>query len=142
MESLRHFLIKRPSKVAYDITLLIARLSLGGMMLTHGWPKLVNYSERSSSFPDPLGIGNELSLISTLLAEFVCALLLMVGLASRLALIPLMFAMFVAGFIHHFDDPFSSKEKALLFLVAFLVLFVTGPGKYSADHFFFKKGKK
>ena len=41
--------------------------------------------------------------------------------------------MFVAIFVVHLGEPFSRIEKALLFLVVFLVLMVTGPGKYSID---------
>jgi len=33
----------------------------------------------------------------------------------------------------HLNDPFGKQEKALLFLMAFLVIFLAGPGKYSID---------
>jgi len=39
--------------------------------------------------------------------------------------------MFVAAFIHHAGDPFLQMEKALLFLLIFVVLFLTGPGKFA-----------
>nr|MBS0038437.1 DoxX family protein [Saprospiraceae bacterium] len=142
MSAIVHFLNKRPSEMGYNITLLIARIGFGGMMLPHGWPKLTNYAERSSTFADPLGIGSELSLISAVFAEVFCAVLLILGLGSRLVLIPLMFTMFVAGVIHHADDPFSSREKALLYLVAYFLLFITGPGKYSLDSLLWGKRKK
>jgi putative oxidoreductase len=41
--------------------------------------------------------------------------------------------MTVVTFIVHAEDPFAMKEKALLFLLIFVVQFVTGPGKYSLD---------
>jgi putative oxidoreductase len=41
--------------------------------------------------------------------------------------------MSVAAFIVHFDDPFKSKELALLYLAGYLIIFVIGPGKYSID---------
>jgi len=141
MNALKRIFIKKPSELGYNLTLLIARLGFGGMMLTHGWPKFVNYQERSSTFSDPLGLGNELSMAMAIFSELICAALLMLGFASRLVLIPLMFTMFVAGFIVHMDDPFSRKELALVYLVAFFVLFVTGPGKYSMDHLLFGRKK-
>jgi putative oxidoreductase len=84
------------------------------------------------------------------LAEFGCALLVMVGLATRLAAVPIVFAMAVAAFVAHGADPWSmeqaaklffageskswaSKEPALLFLVPFLALIFTGAGKFSID---------
>jgi putative oxidoreductase len=33
----------------------------------------------------------------------------------------------------HWDDPFQKKEFALLFLIPFLTLIMTGAGKYSID---------
>ena len=36
-------------------------------------------------------------------------------------------------FIVHAADPFGTKEKALLFAVTFIVIFLLGPGKYSID---------
>ncbi|TVQ44051.1 MAG: DoxX family protein [Saprospirales bacterium] len=139
MNSLKSFLLKKPSELGYNLTLLITRLAFGGMMLTHGWPKFVNYSERASGFPDPLGVGNELSMALAIFSELFCAILLMVGLGSRLVLIPLLFTMFVAAFILHGPDPFSQKELALTFFFGYFIIFVTGPGKYSLDHLIFGK---
>lgn len=102
-------------------------------MITHGWSKLMNFKERLSTFSDPIGLGSEVSLTLIVFAEFFCSLFLILGLYTRLALIPLIIAMIVVAFIVHGDDPFGTKEKALLFLVAYLSLFFTGPGKYSLD---------
>jgi putative oxidoreductase len=61
--------------------------------------------------------------------------LLILGLATRLAIIPLIILMIVAVFIVHGNDGFEKQEIGLLFLVAYLFLLVTGPGKYSIDRF-------
>jgi putative oxidoreductase len=41
--------------------------------------------------------------------------------------------MAVISFVVHADDPFSNQEKGLLFLVIFVFLMFSGPGKYSVD---------
>jgi putative oxidoreductase len=41
--------------------------------------------------------------------------------------------MSVAFFIAHSADDFGTKEKSLLFLGMFIVLFFTGAGRYSID---------
>ena len=47
-----------------QISLLVLRLYFGGMMLfAHGWPKLMSFSQKAAVFPDPLGVGSELSLV-------------------------------------------------------------------------------
>ena len=114
---------------------LILRLGFGGLMLTHGWPKLDRLlSTGEFKFGDPIGLGPEVSMISAIFAEFVCAILVMLGYKTKLATIPLMFTMLVAALIVHADDPFGRKEKALLFFIGFLVILLMGPGKYSIDH--------
>ncbi|MEP2770924.1 MAG: DoxX family protein [Fulvivirga sp.] len=70
-------------------------------------------------------------------AEFICALLIMFGLFTRLASIPLIIAMAVAAFISHGGDPLANKEKALLYMAAFILLFYKGGGRYSLDRMFF-----
>lgn len=113
--------------------LLILRVVAGGAMLTHGWPKLQKLVNGNFQFGDPLGIGPEASLVLAVFAEFVCSILLILGLATRLAVIPLMVTMVVAFFIVHAEDDFRTKELALIYLAIFLCIFFTGPGKLSLD---------
>ena len=77
------------------IGLLILRVCLGCMMLFgHGWGKLLNFSEYAEKFPDPIGLGVTVSLILAIFAEFVCSILVVLGLATRLAVIPLIDTVF------------------------------------------------
>lgn len=115
------------------VALLIFRVAVGGMMLTHGLPKAVRVFTGEWRFSDPIGLGPELSLFLAAFAEAGCAMLIILGLWTRLASIPLIITMAVAAFIRHAPDPFSTKEKALLFLVSFLLLAFLGSGKYSLD---------
>ncbi|MGW8121527.1 DoxX family protein [Roseivirga echinicomitans] len=122
-----------------SFALLLLRVGLGLTMLTHGYPKFLKLIEGNFQFSDPIGLGVEVSLTLAVLAEFLCAILLILGLLSRFALIPLMSTMAVAVFIAHSDDPFATKEKAVLFLITFLFLFISGTGKYSLDQKLFGK---
>lgn len=118
-----------------DFALLFLRATTGAFMLiAHSVPKLnLLFSSGEISFPDPLGIGTFPSLILAIFAEFFCSLLLISGFLTRASLIPLIITMIVAAFIHHAADPFALKEKALLFLVIYVFLFITGPGKYALN---------
>ena len=107
---------------------------MGGFMLTHGWPKLTKLiSTGEFQFGNPIGLGEEVSLVATIFAEFVCSILIIIGFKTRLASIPLIFTMAVAAFIVHGADPIGTKEKALLYFVGYLVIFLIGSGKYSVD---------
>jgi putative oxidoreductase len=117
-----------------SLGLLVLRVGMGGLMIyAHGWDKLWSFREKSKAFGDPLNIGPTLSLGLATFAEFFCAVLVVVGLATRFAAIPLAVTMGVAGFIHHAADPWKAKELAFVYLVAFLALTFTGAGRFSID---------
>ena len=116
-----------------SLGMLVFRVVLGGSMLTHGIPKLMNYTDKLNSFPDPLGIGSPITLSFGVFAEFFCSALIILGLKARLAAIPLMVTMSVATLIVHANEPFGSKEKAVLFLAGFFMIFMAGPGRFSID---------
>ena len=123
--------------IGCSLGLLLLRVSVGGMMLLgHGWGKLTSFAERSSSFPDPLGIGSSLSMALATGAEAFCALAVILGFATRWAAVPLMVTMLVAVLIIHGDDPWAKKELALLYFFPFATLLLTGAGRYSLDAFF------
>ena len=67
------------------------------------------------------------------LTEFVGGLLLAAGLFTRPASLLITINMAVAGFLRHADDPFSGKEKALLFLAVAVMYLLAGAGRYSLD---------
>jgi putative oxidoreductase len=117
-----------------DAGLLVLRLAAGGMMaFSHGLPKIQKLLSGHAKFADPLGIGQWPSLFLASGAEFIGSLLVMLGLMTRLACIPLCFTMLVAALIVHADDPFSKQEFSLLYLSVFSALLLTGPGSYSLD---------
>ncbi|HEX8462343.1 MAG TPA: DoxX family protein [Segetibacter sp.] len=118
---------------AINIWLLISRFALGAFMMTHGYSKLQMLLSGNVQFADPFGIGQVPSLALTVFAEFVCALLLVIGLATRLATVPLIITMLVAIFYAHGSDPFAKKELAVVYLVVFIGFLVLGPGRYSFD---------
>jgi len=93
--------------------LLVLRVAFGGMMLGHGVPKLLGFSEMADKFPDPLGMGCQLSLISAVGTEVGCSFLLILGLATRLVSLPLAFTMVIAAFVVHGADPSQKKELAV-----------------------------
>lgn len=114
--------------------LLVLRVGIGALMLVHGIAKIRGFSEMSTAFPDPIGLGSQLSLIMAIGAEVGCSLLLIFGFASRLATIPLAFTMLVALIVVHSADPWQVKELAAAYLLVYASLLLTGPGRISLDH--------
>jgi len=117
-----------------DLGLLFLRVSIGAfMLLGHGWPKLANFAAKSAHFPDPLGVGNSLSLSLAIVGEVLAPLLIILGLFTRLATVPLIITMVVAAVVVHGGDPWAKKEFALLYALPAIALLFTGGGRYSLD---------
>ena len=144
-------MVTKRSEQALSLGLLILRLGIGGYLLTHGWGKVhMLLAGDFEQMGDPIGLGNVLSLVLVTVAEFLCALLVMLGLATRPAAAVVVVSMAVAAFVAHGGDPWTlgrafelfaagetefpaSKEPALLYLLPFLSLVFTGAGAYSLD---------
>lgn len=121
-----------------DVGLLVLRVWLGlSMLLLHGWGKFAGYADKAGGFPDPIGVGNAMSLSLVIFSEFFCAALLVAGLAARFALVPLIVTMAVAFFLIHGGRLVGdgSGEMAFLYLAGFVALLIAGPGRYSFDHY-------
>lgn len=113
--------------------LALLRIVPSAFMLTHGYSKFQKLISGNTEFANPLGIGQAPSLFLTVIGEFICPILIIIGFKTRWATIPTAITMFVAAFVVHGSDPFGKKELALLYLTIFTVVFLLGPGKYSID---------
>jgi len=133
------FSINRSSE-SIDIVILLARVSIAVLMLTHGIPKIAFFRETPVQFMDLMGLGAELSLGLAIFAEVVCSLLILFGLGTRIAVIPLIVTMLVAVFLVHGGDPFAKQEMGLHYLLVYMMLLLTGSGKYSLDRLITAKG--
>ncbi|WP_316815652.1 DoxX family protein [Pedobacter nyackensis] len=119
---------------AVHFMLLVLRVCIASFMIVHGYQKLGWLTAGGEiQFGDPIGVGAAASLYLAVFAEFFCSIFLLLGFATRLATIPLIITMIVAVFIVHAPDGFDKKELGLHFLVAYVFLLVSGPGKYSID---------
>ena len=124
-----------------SLFILILRLFFGVMFFLHGVDKMMNFSELSETFPNVFGFGSYMSLMVSIFCEFCCSLFLMAGLLIRLMLLPMITAMAVAFFDIH-DAMLPQGELALIYLIVFFLIFLTGPGKYSLDYLIDMKFKK
>lgn len=130
-------------KRLYNFVLFLIRITIALFMLTHGLKKIdLLLSDEPVQFADPFGIGATASLILTVFAEVVCSALLIVGLATRLAVLPLIITMVVAVFMIHGSDGFERQELGSIYLMVYVLLLITGSGKYSLDHLICRKKRK
>ena len=125
----------------HDHGLLILRVAFGlCIMFGHGLGKVTRlFSGGEIEFADPFGFGPAVSLGLAAFAEVICASLLILGLLTRAALIPLLVVVATALFAVHIDQPFGQQERPLLFACAFIALLLTGPGRFSLDALIWKR---
>jgi putative oxidoreductase len=119
------------------LSLLVARLAMASEFIPSGLSKLGRLPEFTAYFAS-LGIpAPGLSAPVTAAVEFVCGILLLIGLGTRFAAAALAIDMTVAiltARIHDaptIDDFFYLPETA--YIVIFLVLIFSGPGLISVD---------
>ena len=132
----------KPDGTAMSLLILALRILFGILLMSHGVQKWANYDVMSGSFPDPLGIGSQLSLVLAIFGEMVCSMAFIFGFLYRLAMSAASDVykrqMCIAFFVVHGSDPFAVKELAFIYLVVFILLYIAGPGKFSLDHFIAK----
>lgn len=117
-----------------SIVLLLVRIVAGGLMLTHGIMKYkLLLGPGPVKFADPLGLGEGNTLVLAVIAELFCSILIIIGFATRLAVIPPMITMFVAIFVVHAHEGLEKQELPALYLLIYVLLLITGSGKYSLD---------
>jgi putative oxidoreductase len=140
-----------------DWGLLILRVALGLGMACMGWYKFQNFDAMAggefwSKQVNFLGMGGKITLGLVIFAELVCAILLLIGFLTRPALLVLIICMGYAWLITHKGSIFtyeksiategkmvlSGIESAFMYLVAYVGLLFTGPGKFSLDKLVFK----
>jgi len=144
MNKILHYIIRPMSHGRFaDFGLLLLRFGPGFIMAkVHGWGKMTHFTEYSADFYNWLGLGSTFSLGLVVFAELICAILIVLGLFTRLATIPLIIAMLVIIFDINAGKEIYDYESALLFMMIFVVLMITGAGKHSLDYRFFSKANR
>ncbi len=124
----------------YNIGLLVLRVSVSAIMIiVHGLPKLLNPSPFIQHIAKE---GIAMPLVSGYLAisaETVFPLLIIAGLFTRISAFIAAVNMFIAAFVLHIminGDPFAKWEKALLYMIIFAALAITGPGEWNVKKLF------
>lgn len=124
-----------------DRGLLVLRVVAGlSLFLKHGTEKLLGFAQMSAHFPNLLHLGI-FGLVFATLSDGICSLLIVVGLATRWASLVCFINIFAAwALVHHFlffGRGSDHGELVVLYLAAFLTIFIAGPGRLSLDAVFF-----
>lgn len=114
-----------------DLGLFFLRIT-GSLLLlyVHGLPKIVHFSEELTRIEDPFGFGPYFSLIPAIVAEVICPILILFGVATRLACVPIVAVLLVAMLVVHPGWSIAEGQFGWLLLIVFTTLAITGPGAW------------
>jgi putative oxidoreductase len=117
-----------------SLGLLFLRLFGGGLLIqgrAWAWSEMIHVN--GPGFMNPFGAGGEFTWVLTLFSEFLCTVLVMLGVFTRFTAIPPLVVMLVMALALPTGTVWSVRETFLLYALPFFVLTFTGPGEYSVD---------
>ncbi len=127
---------------ARDEVILVARILLILLFVVFGWTKLTNYTA-TVGYMTRMGLPvPSIAVLVSIVAEFFVGLVIAVGFWTRpLALLMALYTLATALIGHHFWSMTGADRlpnainfyKNICIIGGFLLLYVTGPGKYSVD---------
>jgi putative oxidoreductase len=118
---------------AFNTAMLLLRLVFGILIMHHGYMKITDFEGTSRYMPVIFGMSLHVSAALVIFSELLCGFLFLIGLFTRFAVIPLIISTAVALIKAHNLDVFGKGELATLYIVAFVVVLIVGPGKASVD---------
>lgn len=125
-----------------NLSRLFLRLFTGIMFMQFGIRQWTYFDEISHTMVGVLGMSGEATLVLMIIIELVCSTLIILGLLSRLAVLPPLVTMVVAeGVLLKSMDVapamlFSTQPGyvPILFIGIFVYMLLAGPGKVSLDY--------
>ena len=134
------------SAFATSLGILVLRLVLGWIFIYHGYPKLFGGMQGFTENIERMGMPVLPAVVwayAAALAEFGGGILLMLGLLTRFATVPIIATMFVAIWKVHGPKGFSAPtgyEYNLALTAMAVTILLVGPGIVSLDALLFKRG--
>lgn len=127
------FLSTKYSNAGFNFGMLVLRVVLGILLISHGYSKLIMFSTLRYKFMSFLHMGPTISLSLVIFAELFCSIFLILGLFTRFAIIPIIIAMGVVVFVATHGEILGRGERGAMYLAASIAILFCGPGKISVD---------
>ena len=123
-----------------DLTLLAFRVLLSGELIyAHGLKKLGVGVSEAEVVPNPLNLPEAFNSLFADAANLFFPVFVILGLATRIAILPILAVTLTGYFVLHFHDAPLIKDTPFMYSLSFLVLLFLGPRKYSLDYFIQRK---
>ncbi|HLP64691.1 DoxX family protein [Flavobacterium sp.] len=129
-----------PGNTLSHLALLFFRIAIASeLVVAHGFKKIGIGVAVAETVPNPLGLPEALNQAFAIGTNVGMPLFIVLGLLTRIAVLPVLAITLTGYFIVHFNDPILVKDIPFMYSVSFLLIAFTGAGKYSLDYYFTQK---
>jgi putative oxidoreductase len=119
-----------------NFALLVFRVLMSlEMVRVHGLKKLNSGGGEAETLPNPLRLPAKLNQFIAGLSDLVAPLFVALGLATRVATLPILAVTLTGYLVVHRRDPLSVRDVSYIYSLGYLYVFLVGAGTFSADYY-------
>ena len=139
MELIKYILYSDAGSTVNNMALLIFRILLSvELFRVHGLKKFRLKNGQKEHVPNPLHLPERLNGLVATFSDTVVPVLVILGIATRLAILPTIGVTAIGYFVVHRNDPVEIRDVPFMYTLCFLFLLAVGPGTYSLDNYLFE----
>lgn len=137
---LRKLIYTQPLGNSFDSGMLIFRILLSvELIYAHGLKKIGIGVGEAEIVPNPLGLPDVFNSLFADAANLIFPLFVIMGLMTRLAVLPILAVTLTGYFVLHFHDAPLIKDTPYMYSLSYLLILFFGAGKYSLDYLIERK---
>ena len=103
----------------------------------HGLRKFHGAEGKPEVVPNPFGLPQSLNNLIATIADTIVPFFLIIGLGTRLAVLPTIGVTLTGYFVVHRKDPIAVRDSPYTYSVILLFLLILGPGTISFDQYLY-----
>ncbi|WP_374459284.1 DoxX family protein [Chryseobacterium taeanense] len=136
MEILKQILSSDLGSSFNDAAFLVFRILLGiELFRVHGLKKFRVENGKKEVVPNPLGLPDKMNALVASLADTVVPFLIILGLGTRIAVLPTIGVTAIGYFVVHRKDSLEVRDVPYMYTLSLLLILALGAGKYSLDYY-------
>lgn len=136
MEILKQILSSDLGSSFNDIAFLIFRVLLAiELFRVHGLKKFRLENGKKEIIPNPLGLPDKMNALVASFSDLVVPFLIILGLGTRLAVLPTIGVTAIGYFVVHRKDSLEVRDVPYMYTLSLLLILALGAGKYSLDYY-------
>jgi len=136
MEILKQILSSDLGSPMNNTAFLIFRALLAIQLFrVHGLKKFRLENGQREVIPNPLGLPDKLNAMAASFADLVVPFLIILGLGTRLAVLPTIGVTAIGYFVVHRKDSLEVRDVPFMYTLSLLLILALGAGRYSLDYY-------